>query len=144
MRTLAAAVALIALTLQGCAPQYSSGFRVGVVQKASLKGLLWRSFEGELQQGGFTSRSKTRSSDIGFSATSVATNIWEFSATDPAVMADLERAAADGRAVKLHYRQWLIAPWWAQSTSYTVVRVEDVGDTPKANLRSLPAVPVGR
>lgn len=103
------------LSLAACAPNYSEGFREGVVQKASQKGLIYKSFEGELVLEGLTSKARAN-------GTSKITNVWAFSATDPAVMKDLDAAANAGKTVKLYYRQWFWAPP-SQNTTYTVYKV---------------------
>jgi hypothetical protein len=39
----------------GCSHNYSDGYRVGYVRKFSRKGLIWKSWEGELLLGGVVS-----------------------------------------------------------------------------------------
>ena len=114
-RTLIALAA--ALSLAACAPNYSEGFRKGVVQKASQKGLFFRSFEGELVTTGF--KMKTNANGRG------VTNVWSFSATDPQVLKELDAAANSGKTVKLYYRQWFWAPP-SQDTTYTVYKVVEL------------------
>lgn len=103
------------LSLAACVPNYSEGFREGVIQQASQKGLFYKSFEGELVLKGLTSKTRTN-------GTSKFTNVWAFSATDPAVMKDLDAAANSSKPVKLYYRQWYWAPP-SQDTTYTVYKV---------------------
>ena len=122
---LMARIAMIALVTGGlaaCGEGYSDGFRTGVIQKASRKGIVWKSFEGELVQDGV--RSKVSSSDTGSRITT--TNVWAFSATDSAVMDQLKVASDENAPVKLSYRQWFIAPL-SQETGYTIYKVERIG-----------------
>ena len=55
-KILIALAAMFALT--ACMPNYSEGFREGVVQQASQKGLFYKSFEGELVLKGLTSKTR--------------------------------------------------------------------------------------
>lgn len=41
-------IGLVSLTLIGCTENYSNGERIGFVTKFSQKGLIWKSWEGEL------------------------------------------------------------------------------------------------
>ena len=54
---------------------------------------------------------------------STAAGTWDFSVTDPAVAADINKAVESGKRVRLLYVQYLLAPI-SQSTKYTVVKVE--------------------
>lgn len=94
--------ALVALS--ACAPNYSDGDRVGVVTKLSYKGLVFKSWEGTLNQGGTT----TVTDSNGHS--SVVPNAINFNASDPVVIQKLKDAATSGKRVKLVYHQWFIAP----------------------------------
>jgi hypothetical protein len=115
--------------LAGCGQDYSDGFRVGTLQKASKKGIIWRSFEGELVLDGVKSRTKAGVGNGGVSVSSNMTNVWAFSATDDKIMAQLEEAAVSGRSVKLTYRQWFWKPP-SQDTGYTIIKVEQIGADP--------------
>ena len=42
------AIVSATLILQGCSEQYSNGERIGVITRFSQKGLLWKSWEGNL------------------------------------------------------------------------------------------------
>jgi hypothetical protein len=118
---------MLALGLGGCGimPNYSNGFRVGEIQKASRKGIIWKSFEGELVMGGLKSRTTARAGELGATVRSTTTTVWPFSARDAKIMDELQAAANEGVTVKLHYTQWFWAPW-SQNTEYTVTRVERV------------------
>jgi len=92
----------------GCNDSYSVGKRQGQVVKFSQKGVIWKSWEGALQLGG---------------QTTVAAGVWDFSATDEAVIKKLQMAYEAGRPVSLLYHQWWVSPVWIDS-GYVVVDVE--------------------
>lgn len=99
----ALAVTTALLVLTACAPNYSNGERVGVVTKLSNKGLLWKSWEGSLNQGG-TKNVPTKYGD------NVVPNAEPFSVTDENVVEALKHAADTGRRVKVTYHEWLVSP----------------------------------
>ncbi|MEJ0004428.1 MAG: hypothetical protein WDN30_14395 [Pararobbsia sp.] len=84
------------------------------MQKASYKGLIHKSYEGELVLDGL----RGNTSDGSF------TNVWEFSATDPAIVEQLGQAANSGKHVRLHYRQSYVHSPFARDTDYVVTRVD--------------------
>jgi len=86
--------------VRGCDPDYSEGERTGVVYKLSKKGLIFKSWEGEMNLGG------AAQGEGGI----VIPNSWAFNAEDPKVVADLNAAAKSGRRVTVRYRQWLSEP----------------------------------
>lgn len=93
--------------------QYSEGTRSGVVQKVSHKGMIWKTWEGELNLG------YVRGQESG-----IAPAVWSFSVASPEVARDLERAERAGRRVTLHYRQYLMRGMRYGSTNYDIVKVE--------------------
>ena len=95
---------IAALILSACAPNYSSGDRVGVVTKLSNKGLVWKSWEGSLNQGG------TKVAHDSDGNTQIVPNAIDFNVQDEAVIQTLQAAADSGQRVKIRYEQWLIAP----------------------------------
>lgn len=100
----------------GSSIQYADGHRDGVIQKLSHKGLIWKTYEGELATAGFKLRGEGRGG-----------NAWEFSVTDPSVFAQLGRLPQDA-PVRLHYVQYCATLPWLGSTTYRVTRVELLGD----------------
>ena len=103
MIKLAAIVAVASLTA-ACAPNYSEGDRPGHVIKFSKKGLMFKSWEGVLDQGGFRQERNSEGHMM------TVPNHVMFNADDPAVIADLKVAAETGERVVLSYDQWFIAP----------------------------------
>ncbi len=96
----------------GCDTTYSEGHRDGYVQKFSQKGYVVKSWEGELATAGYRSDSEGRVS-----------NMWMFSADDPAVIKELE-AVKPNEPVRLYYRQVFINKKIEHDTGYRVVKVE--------------------
>jgi len=114
---LAVFVAVGAVRCTGCDSGYSDGSRAGQVVKFSQKGLLVKSFEGELNLGGF----KTKSTDNG---NQVVANVFEFTVRNPALVPKVQAAMESGNRVTLVYRQWLMSPWTMDSR-YEVVEVRE-------------------
>lgn len=109
------ALAVAATLMAGCSIHYSDGVRVGVVQKISTKGFVWKTSEGELVTDGF----KIRSRESG----TTGSNVWNFCTKDAGVVADLERAAESGHPVKLTYTQVILRAPWDCDSSYVVTKV---------------------
>jgi hypothetical protein len=80
-----ALVALMASMLVGCG-EYSDGERVGTIQKFSRKGLIAKTWEGEMLLGGLKRKtvSGTDSNGGSTSSTSMVANVFEFTVEDPA------------------------------------------------------------
>jgi len=95
---------------------YSDGERAGVLQKVSRRGWLCKTYEGELAQ---------------FVVAGISPQIWEFSARDPVIAAQLNKAV--GHKVQLHYTEHAAIPTSCfADTRYFVDRVTVVGDVPGA------------
>lgn len=100
---------LILLCLCSCGRGYSEGSRTGVLYKLSHKGIVWKSWEGELNLGGL------RSTEQGAVA-----NIWKFSVVDPAVAESANKL--EGKNVRVQYVQWMVNPL-SQDTDYEATSV---------------------
>lgn len=108
----------------GFGPNYSGGFRVGAVLKASEKGILCsKTFAGELILDGFGSRATNRG--VPSEQATPISNVWEFAATDKKVVESLIDAADRGKRVRVVYSQWLIKPFCLHS-DYVVTAVKVV------------------
>lgn len=88
---------------------FSDGERTGVVTKFSHKGIMFKTYEGELSQG---------SVDQGGMRTT-----WLFSVADPKIIEEVKNCLRDGRKCTLHYKQQLLQQSWKGSTSYFIVEV---------------------
>ena len=86
----------------GCNSDYSDGEWRGTVTKLSHKGLMFKSWEGEINCGGTREESNGKT-------TSIVPNVVEFNAPEE-VVPQLKAALSSGQPVVLTYRQWMIAP----------------------------------
>ena len=103
MKYLIAALAVLLLT--ACGPNYSNGNRIGTITAFSNKGLIWKSWEGELLSGGL----REESTPDGKGKQSVA-NIIGFNVSDPEMVQKIQLAVETGRPVRIRYSQWFIPP----------------------------------
>ncbi|MEM8896275.1 MAG: hypothetical protein AAGC88_16975 [Bacteroidota bacterium] len=94
---------------------FSSGFRAGVPIKVSKKGVIFKTWEGQLNVGGLAN-----SSEGAIPAT------WDFSIADSneQVRADIEEAVTQNKRVKLMYQEKFVKFFWKGDTKYFVYEVE--------------------
>lgn len=92
------ALFLIMFTLTACAPNFSQGERVGVITKLSEKGLILKSWEGEMLIA--------LPKDM---ASGAEPEKFSFTADTDAVM-KLRAAMYNGNRVIVSYKQWFFAP----------------------------------
>ena len=90
---------------------YSEGERSGVVVKFSHKGMIFKSWEGDLNQGSIA--------DGGIP------KVWEFSVTDEGIVEKIKVAERKGSRITLVYNQYLISNPTSRSTNYVIVDVLD-------------------
>lgn len=102
---------------QGIMSEYSTGTRLGTIVKYSRKGIIWKTWEGEMNMG-----SVTRTDD------GVVATRWQFTVLDKALIPKVEEAMSTGKGVALHYREYLLKPMWVGSRYI----ITGVGDPPKA------------
>lgn len=86
------------LAVSACGENYSNGERAGVVTKLSEKGLIFKSWEGELLVA----------LPIGVAGTTQPEK-FPFNVA-PEAVAQVKAAAFSGKRTVLTYRQWAIAP----------------------------------
>lgn len=101
----------------GCGSGYSDGERTGQITKFSRKGLMIKSWEGELNLGGF----KTKSTENGGSA--IVANTWEFTVLSDGLVNKIQQALQAGKPVKISYREWLWSPI-SMDSAYEALGVE--------------------
>lgn len=106
-------------TVGSCTCNYSDGERVGVPYKLSRKGLLVRTYEGEMNLGG------TRRHTDENGGTSLVPNIFEFTVRDDdeANLVKIRSAIDRGASVKITYTQVIGLTCQTQS-GYFVENVE--------------------
>ncbi len=98
---------------------YSSGVRAGVPVKFSRKGVVFKTYEGELNVGGLTNSSE-----------GAIPTTWNFSVrrSEDGVLEEMERAMTDQKRVKLHYNEKYLQLFWRGDTKYFVHEVEILED----------------
>ncbi|MBK8563348.1 MAG: hypothetical protein IPN76_08365 [Saprospiraceae bacterium] len=94
---------------------YSDGYRDGTLIKFSRKGFIFKTYEGELNQGGIVNP---------VPGTAMTNQIWHFSVKDDAVAEKLNRLG--GQQVRLHYKQYNKNFIWEGETNYIVDNAEEV------------------
>jgi hypothetical protein len=93
---------------------FSEGSRSGSLVKMSKKGILFKTYEGQVNLGGFKS-----DDDSGISG-----NIWDFSVKEDHVFRKLE--GLEGKKVKLMYREQFRVLFWEGDTKYFIYDVEEL------------------
>lgn len=101
--------------------EYSDGSRTGLNYKISKKGVLWKTYEGELSL-----QLTTRNSEGG-----LVNQVFNYSVSDPAVAKEIETLSAGGKPITLHYKEYLMRGYKYGSTGYDIVKVSG-GEAPKA------------
>jgi hypothetical protein len=91
---------------------YSEGNRAGVLIKFSKKGMMFKTYEGELNIGGVGNIPNTAQMN----------QIWDFSVKDNATADSLMHL--EGRKVSLHYQEKIKSLPWTGETHYFVDQVE--------------------
>lgn len=106
---------LIVFILFAYYANFSSGFRVGVPVKLSSKGVLFKTYEGQLNIGGLTSGEQ-----------GVIPTQWDFTvaSSDETVYKGIESAMEQGVRAKLYYKEKYIKLPWRGDTKYLVHKVE--------------------
>jgi len=102
----------------------SDGVRIGTISKLTHKGIVWKTWEGELVMGGLV-------------ANDTGANVFKFSldhsSAEEAKLAERLNALADkGVKVKLHYQEKLSVFPWRATTKHLVVGAEAVGEAEKS------------
>ena len=94
---------------------YSQGTRAGTVVKMSHRGVLFKTYEGQLNLGGF-------SGETG----SPASSLWDFSVdgSKDEIIKQLEDASLNGKRVKLYYNEKFYNFSWRGDTKYFIYKVE--------------------
>lgn len=93
---------------------YSEGFRAGNVSKLSRKGVVFKTWEGQLVTGAVQKQGADFS------------NTWDFSVLDKnkELLTQIEQAIAHNKRVKLYYAEKYKVLPWRGDTPYFVEKVE--------------------
>lgn len=94
---------------------YSKGTRSGYIVKVTKKGVIWKTYEGQLNLGGV----QTDVDQGGLMG-----NIWDFSVPNREVYNKLSQY--EGKQVRLSYRQVYNNMPWQGKTTYMVTGVEPI------------------
>jgi hypothetical protein len=99
-----------------CGISYSTGTRTGVVIKLSKKGVLFKTYEGELNLGGISEGD----------GTIMPTRLWNFSVDKSNTMVYEAITQSEGKHVRLYYKEVLKNFFWQSETPYLIEKVEVV------------------
>ncbi len=88
--------------------------RAGVLVKFGQPGVLFKTYEGEINQIGLGQDAKV----------GLVNNLWDFSVRDKEVADQLQTLV--GKNVNLHYKQINHSFFWEGKTNYFVYKVEEV------------------
>lgn len=112
---LAVALGVGGYTFYNYGAVYSDGYRDGTLIKFSRKGFIFKTYEGELNQGGIAAPNQ---------GAALANQIWNFSVKEEAVAEKLNMLG--GKVVRLHYKQYIKNFFWEGETNYLVDSAEEV------------------
>lgn len=115
------ALAFVAFMLFIYYASYSTGVRAGVVVKVSRAGVVFKTWEGQLNLQSFGAVQSTPNQ---------LNEIFNFSVErgDKQVIEELQEASLSGERVNLHYVERYARLPWRGSTSYFVTAVERSGN----------------
>lgn len=97
-----------------CGLTYSEGTRSGILTKVSKKGYVFKTFEGELNVGGFSQGD----------GTIMPNSIFKFSVIKENIYKKIQEK--EGKKVVLHYKQVIKNFFWQGDTDYFVLDVSEV------------------
>ena len=92
---------------------YSEGERTGSITKFSYKGMMVKSWEGELNTGGMEQGG--------------VASVWKFSVSDESVVEKVQEAQRAGGRWTLKYEQQFMQQSWRGATSYFITDVQQAG-----------------
>lgn len=102
-------ILLIFISITGC--NFSEGSRVGTVTKFSKKGILFKTWEGELST---YAKGKAATAMI---------NTFEFTVKDSNIINEIQQAMNNGIDVTLYYEEKFIIFPWEGDTKYFITKV---------------------
>lgn len=95
------------------AGHYSRGERAGTISKLSERGYVFKTYEGVLNEGGYSGQTGT-----------LTPKYFEFSCKTDSTIAKLERGLKTGERVTLHYSEKFFTFPWNGDTKYFIDNVE--------------------
>ena len=95
---------------------YSKGYRNGTVIKVSKKGVMFKTWEGQLNLGAYQPGERGKA----------PTTIWNFSVpkSNDGVLDEINDAITRRKSVNLHYKQKLVTLPWRGDTEYMVYKID--------------------
>ena len=115
IKILVGVLILLGITVWICSWTYSEGTRSGRLIKISKKGVVFKTYEGELNLGGL----KMDAQDDALEG-----NIWAFSVINKEVLNEINKY--DGERIKVEYKQRYKSMPWQAKTDYIVIGVEPI------------------
>lgn len=112
--------------LGGLNIEYSSGSRSGTVTKISKKGMIWSTWEGELDLHRLVSTGGERPT--------MTADIFYFSVSDDAIAEKIIEAEQSGKRATIEYKQYILRGYKYGGTSYDAVGVKLI-DQPAGSTR---------
>ncbi|MCR9064213.1 MAG: hypothetical protein NXI00_09620 [Cytophagales bacterium] len=91
---------------------FSSGERAGTLSKLSERGYIFKTYEGVLNEGGYSGETGT-----------LQPRYWDFSAKEDSVVTKLRSALNTGERVTIKYQEKFVKFPWNGDTKYFVVDV---------------------
>jgi len=111
IKLLVIGTAILALFLWACSWTYSEGTRSGNLIKVSKKGIIFKTYEGELNLGGVRMTEGLEG------------NIWSFTILNEDNFNSLKDF--EGKRIKLHYKERYRTLPWLGDTNYIMTGVEE-------------------
>ena len=96
----------------GLVPHYSQGERTGYITKLAYKGLIWKTWEGEMQMG------------VGQMAS--LQEPFKFSVVNETILKEVESHLGTEHKILLHYNQWGMMPFMLGESGYEITGVEQL------------------
>ncbi|MDX2189223.1 MAG: 6-phosphogluconate dehydrogenase [Bacteroidota bacterium] len=96
---------------------FSEGSRAGTIIKFSKKGVIFKTYEGELNMGMFITDN---------AAANYGSNIFNFSvpSDNKAVIETIEKVILTGSRVKLYYQEKYVSFLWVGDTKYHIYKID--------------------
>ena len=104
----------VLVKITGIPIHYSDGDRTGVVVKLSKKGLIWKTWEGQMNLGSMS----TDGNGVAVPSTFL------FSVADDGVVKQIQAAAKNGARITLHYDQPLALPFSKGESGYLITSTD--------------------
>jgi hypothetical protein len=99
---------------------YSDGDRAGTISKFSQKGYLFKTYEGELLQGGFSE---------GTGQLNAKEFVFSVAPGQDSVVAKLKEALLNGNRVRIHYEEKYFRFFWMGDSKYFITDVDFATET---------------